>query len=104
MKDKFVTYEFWLAFDYTGSSKGPVPRVTKGEPQTSQGVRAARCEVKLPLSIFATPSISLKVDVPYSETPDVLANFTAAADAFKQTLGFDVDLQIHPSTIADDQD
>lgn len=101
MAEKFVTYDFWLAFDYTGSAKGPVPRITKGEPQTERGVRAVQCTARLPLSLFATPSVSISIDVPYQQAPDVLANVTAAADAFKQTLGFDVDMQIHPSTVED---
>lgn len=99
MTDQFISYDFWLAFDYTGSPKGPVPRITKGEPQTERGVRAVRCTAKLPLSLFQTPSVSISIDVPYQRAPDVLANVTAAADAFKQTLGFDVDLQIHPTTV-----
>lgn len=102
MAEKFITYDFWLRFDYTGNLKGPVPIVTKGEPQTARGERAVRCTARLPLALFATPSVSMTIDVPYSETPDVLANVTAAADAFKQTLGFDIDMQIHPSTVGED--
>ncbi len=99
MSEQFVTYDFWLAFDYTGSAKGPTPRVTKGEPQTERGVRAVRCSAKLPLSLFATPSVSIKIDVPYQKAPDVVASVTAAGEAFKKALGFDVDMRIHPSTV-----
>ncbi len=96
---KFVTYDFWLAFDYSGGSKGPSPRVTKNEPSTGRGERAIKCTARLPLSLFATPSIRMVMDVPYRDAPDVLANVTAAADAFKQAIGFDIDVQIHPSTV-----
>lgn len=101
---KFIQYDFWLTFDYTGSLKGPHPRSTKNEPHTGRGERAVRCTARLPLSLFSTPAISMVMDVPYSDTPDVLANVTAAADAFKQTLGFDVEMRIHPSNIECDTD
>lgn len=100
---KFITYDFWLTFDYTGAAKGPAPRSTKNEPDTGRGQRAVRCTARLPLSLFATPSISMVMNVPYRDAPDVLANVTAAADAFKQTLGFDVEMRIHPSQVLDDQ-
>lgn len=99
---KFIEYDFWMTFDYTGVPKGPVPRVTKNEPHTGRGERAVRCKARLPLALFATPSISMVMDVPYSDTPDVLANVTAAADAFKQTLGFDVEMRVIPSVIGED--
>jgi hypothetical protein len=96
---KFVEYDFWMTFDYTGTLKGPSPRVTKNEPQTGRGERAVRCKARLPLSLFATPAISMVMNVPYRDTPDVLANVTAASEAFKQTLGFDVEMRIIPSGI-----
>lgn len=101
-EQRFVEYDFWLTFDYTGAQKGPAPRSTKNEPDTGRGQRAVKCRARLPLSLFATPSISMLMDVPYRDTPDVLANVTAAADAFKQTLGFDVEMRIIPSTIEDE--
>jgi hypothetical protein len=100
---KFIEYDFWLTFDYNGTLKGPSPRSTKNEPQTGRGERAVRCKARLPLSIFATPSITMVMDVPYRDAPDVVANVTAATDAFKQTLGFDVEMRIIPSTITDDE-
>lgn len=103
MTEKFVTYDFWLAFDYNGTSKGPVPRVTKGEPSTERGVRAVKCTAKLPLSLFATPTVSIAIDVPYQKAPDVVANVVAAGEAFKKALGFDIDMRIHPSTVEDAQ-
>lgn len=98
---RFITYDFWLTFDYTGNSRGPAPRATKNEPDTGRGQRAVRCTARLPLALFATPSISMTMDVPYRDVPDVLANVTAAADAFKQTLGFDVEMHVHPSNVLD---
>lgn len=100
---RFVEYDFWLTFDYTGSRKGPAPRCTKNEPHTGRGERAVRCKARLPLSLFATPAISMVMDVPHHDAPNVLANVTAAAEAFKQTLGFDVEMRVIPSTIEDDE-
>ena len=96
MTQDTIKYDFWLAFDYTGSSKGPVPRVTKGEPQTGRGERAVRCTATLPLSLFATPSVSLTIDVDAPDRPDIEAGVRSAADVFKDKLGVDVDLVIHP--------
>jgi hypothetical protein len=93
---KFIYYHYWLTFGYDGTLKGSMPRVTKNEPNTGRGERAVRCTARLPLSLFATPSISVVMDVPDSGAPALIANVEVAADAFKQTLGVDVDLRIHP--------
>ena len=91
---RMIEYSFWLTFDYTRQKQGSAPKSTKGEPDTTRNQRAVRCVARLPESLFMTPSVSMVMDVPHSDTPDVLANVKAAGEAFKQTLGFDVDMRI----------
>ncbi len=93
----FIEYEFWLTFSHAKSKQGPAPRTTKNEPPTHRMERAVKCKARLPRSLFMTPSVSMVMDVPYIEAPDVLANVDAAADAFRQTLGLDVHMQIVPA-------
>lgn len=88
-----VKYDFWLKFGWTGGKTGPVPVVTKAEPQLARGERAARCTIELPISLFKTPSLTIAVAVPENETPELGTKVTAAVDAFKKTLGLDIDLK-----------
>lgn len=92
-----INYSFWLCFERgaTGNKFGPVPRVTKNEPQTSRNERAVKCSVKLPASLFEIPSLSFKIDVDDQERPDLEARIETAAAAFKETAGLDIDMQIH---------
>lgn len=88
-----IKYDFWLTFTGSSHKPGAVPKITKSEPQLARGERSARCTVMLPASLFKTPTIVLTVDVPESETPALGANVKAAVDAFKETIGLNVDLK-----------
>lgn len=92
-----IEYQFWLTFSNNGGNKGPVPRITKGEPQTSRGERAVYCVAKLPKSLFRIPSVSINIDVKQEEQSNITAQVEAAAEAFKNSIGIDVDLSIIPS-------
>mgnify|MGYP003630693929 CR=1 FL=1 len=98
-----IKYDFWLTFANNGSAKGPMPRITKGQPQAGRGERAVRCTASLPASLFAIPSISVTIDIDDQARPDIESKVRAGAAAFKESVGMDIDLVIHAAEAAEDE-
>lgn len=82
-------YALWLTFDYFG----PV-RVTKQEPDLNRNERAMFVKVALPKALFNIPTLKATINV--AEGQPLQLDIDIAADALKQAIGVDVDLQIKP--------
>jgi hypothetical protein len=80
---------FWLVFDNTGGV-----RLTRGTPACDRNERGMAMQVKLPHALFKTPSLraTMTIEAPEPIVPPI--DLTAAAEALKQTLGVDIDIQI----------
>jgi len=80
---------FWLVFDSTGGV-----RLTRGVPSLSRNERGMAMTVKLPHTLFKTPSLraTMTIEAPEPVVPPI--DLTAAAEALKQSLGVDVDIRL----------
>ena len=81
---------FWLIFDNLGGV-----RITRGEPACARNERAMSMTVNVPHALFATPSLraTMTIEAPTPIIPPI--DLTAAAEALKQSLGFDIDIQVN---------
>lgn len=87
--------DFWLTI---GRGAGPAGRpnvkATAGYPTLARNERAINIKMELPIALFEAPSLSasIKVDSPAQA---VTINAETVAEAVRQAIGMDVDIQIN---------
>ncbi len=87
--------DFWLTIGRgQGGSDRPSVKVTAGYPSLARNERAINLKMELPIALFEAPSLSatIKVDSP---TQAVTINAETVAEAVRQAIGMDVDIQVH---------
>ena len=89
-RGKYWEVALWLIFDAYGGA-----RLTRGEPDLKRDERAMSLTVKVPHALFNVPSLraTMTIEAPTPIVPPI--DLTAAADALKQSLGFDIDIQVN---------
>jgi len=82
-----LIFAMWLIFAKDGSV-----RMTRTSPGLDRDERAVALEAKLPLALWATPSLSATLTVEADAAPAI--NLDIATDALRSALGVDVDLRV----------
>jgi hypothetical protein len=81
-----VVYPLWLVFDRDGSV-----RMVRREPSLDRNERAMALSVRLPHSLWSTPSLSATITLAEGETaPSFNIDIEAASEALRSALGVDV--------------
>lgn len=91
--DKTLDLDFWLTIGRGPGGSTPSVKVSAGYPDLARNQRAMNLKIKLPLTLFELPSLSasIKVDSPAQA---ITIDATAIAEAVRQSIGCDVDIQI----------
>lgn len=89
VRDKSITYGFWLIFDDRGGM-----RFARQNPNVGRDERAMFMEATLPRSLFTTPQLRATISVadPGEVPPKI--DIAAASEALRQALGVDIDLKV----------
>lgn len=86
--------DFWLTIGRgQGGSDRPSVKATAGYPNLARNERAINLKMELPIALFEAPSLtaSIKVDSPEQA---VTIDAETVAEAVRQVIGMDVDIQI----------
>jgi hypothetical protein len=91
--DKTLNMDFWLTIGRGRAGGTPSIKVSANYPNLSRNERAINLKMSLPLALFETPSLSatIKVDAP---TQAVHIDAETVAEAVRQAIGMDVDIQV----------
>lgn len=92
-----IHLDFWLIVhpgDFRAWNQRPSARITAGEPRLDRHERAINLKVKLPVALFKAPSLSAAITVD-SPAQAVTINAEAVAEAVRQAIGMDVDIQVN---------
>lgn len=87
--------DFWLTIGRgLGGSDKPSVKATAGYPSLARNERAINLKMELPIALFEAPSLSasIKVDSPAQA---VTINAETVAEAVRQAIGMDVDIQVY---------
>lgn len=87
--------DFWLTIGRgQGGSGKPSVKATAGYPSLARTERAINLKMELPIALFEAPSLSasIKVDSPAQA---VTINAETVAEAVRQAIGMDVDIQVY---------
>ena len=87
--------DFWLTIGRgQGRSDKPSVKATAGYPSLARNERAINLKMELPIALFEAPSLSasIKVDSPAQA---VTINAETVAEAVRQAIGMDVDIQVY---------
>ena len=98
--DNTLNLDVWLTIGRGVGGGTPSVKLTAGYPALGRNERAMNLKLTLPLSLFEAPSLSatIKVDSPAQA---ITIDATAVAEAVRQSIGMDVDIQIvQPEEIA----
>jgi len=82
-----LIFGFWLIFDKSGDV-----RMTRRPPSLDRNERAVSMDARLPLALWATPTLSAQLVVNADAAPAI--NMEIATDALKSALGVDIDLRV----------
>lgn len=80
-----IKYPVWLVFDKSGDV-----RMTRRQPACAATERAMSLDINLPLSLFATPSLSAHITVADGGLEPVVIDLPAVADAVRGVVGVEV--------------
>lgn len=86
--------DFWLTIGRgQNNSDRPSVKATAGYPNLARNERAINLKMELPIALFEAPSLSasIKVDSPAQA---VTIDAETVAEAVRQVIGMDVDIQI----------
>jgi len=92
-----ILLDFWLTIGrgvvQSGMGGRPSVKATAGYPNLARNERAINIKMELPVALFEAPSLSasIKVDSPAQA---VTINAETIAEAVRQVIGMDVDIQI----------
>lgn len=84
-----ITYHGWLVID----SKGGM-RLTRADPSLSKNERGVKVDLKVPASIFKTPSLGVKIDIADPDGPAIMAS--AVSDAASAIRGRGIEVHVAP--------
>lgn len=84
-----ITYSFWLAFDENGGLS-----MSRAEPGIGPRDRTMSLQLKVPRSIFHTPTLTATITLQGSDAPRPVIDVQASEAALKEATGFDVQLTI----------
>lgn len=84
-----INYSFWLVFGGDGTM-----RFSRSQPSSGRGERAISCLARLPRSLFRTPELKATITVDAANVGDIQIDVAAAAEALREVVGVDIDLQI----------
>ncbi len=86
--------DFWLTIGRgQGNSDRPSVKATAGYPSLARNERAINMKMELPIALFEAPSLSASIKVE-SPAQAVTINAETVAEAVRQAIGMDVDIQI----------
>lgn len=86
--------DFWLTIGRgQGNSDRPSVKATAGYPSLARNERAINMKMELPIALFEAPSLSASITVE-SPAQAVTINAETVAEAVRQVIGMDVDIQI----------
>jgi hypothetical protein len=89
-----VLLDFWLTIGRgEGNAGRPSVRATANYPSLSRNERAINLKMELPIALFEAPSLSASITVD-SPTQAVTINAETVAEAVRQVIGMDIDIQI----------
>lgn len=89
--------DFWVTIGrgevHAGTGGRPSVRATAGYPNLARNERAINLKMELPIALFEAPSLSasIKVDSPAQA---VTIEAETVAEAVRQAIGMDVDIQV----------
>lgn len=90
--------DFWLTIGrgevHAGTGGRPSVKATAGYPRLARNERAINLKMELPIALFEAPSLSasIKVDSPAQA---VTIDTETVAEAVRQAIGMDVDIQVN---------
>jgi hypothetical protein len=90
---KTLELDFWLTIGRGHNGSTPSVKVSAGYPSLARNERAMNLKIKLPLALFETPSIKAEIAVE-APTEAVSIDIAAVAEAVRQAIGVDVDIQV----------
>lgn len=93
IRDYTMEAALWLIFNRDGSV-----RMTRGRPDCSRDERALALTVKLPLVLFATPTLSATLTIDDPGVPAQQIDVAAASEALRGALGCDIDVVVREVT------
>jgi hypothetical protein len=94
-----IDFGFWLVFN-----KDISVRCVANAPPLGRDERSMYLNVKLPLSLWDTPTLRASIDVASGSVVPVNIDIDAMQTAVQQAIGMDVDLRvIEPATPATEQ-
>jgi hypothetical protein len=82
-------FDFWLVFD----KEGPM-RLTRKAGKLSRNERALFVQATLPQSLWETPTLKASIVVADPGSAQRSVDVAAAAEAVRQAIGLDIDLQV----------
>lgn len=89
-----ILLDFWLTIARGDGPAGrPSVRATAGYPSLSRNERAINLKMELPIALFEAPSLSASITVD-SPAQAVTINAETVAEAVRQVIGMDIDIQI----------
>lgn len=87
--------DFWLTIGRgQGNSDRPSVKATAGYPSLARNERAINLKMELPIALFEAPSLSASISVD-SPAQAVTINAETVAEAVRQAIGMDVDIQVN---------
>lgn len=89
IRDKSITYGFWLIFDSAGGM-----RLARQRPNAGRAERAMFMEATLPRALFSTPDLRGTITVADPLDAPISIDVAAASEALSQALGVDIDLKV----------
>lgn len=95
-----MVLDFWLTIGRgQGNSDRPSVKATAGYPNLARNERAINLKMELPIALFEAPSLSASITVE-SPAQAVTINAETVAEAVRQAIGMDVDIQVHRGEVA----
>jgi hypothetical protein len=86
--------DFWLTIGRgEGNPRRPSVRATANYPSLARNERAINLKMELPIALFEAPSLSASITVD-SPAQAVTINAETVAEAVRQVIGMDIDIQI----------
>ena len=87
--------DFWLTIGRgQGGSDRPSVKATAGYPNLARNERAINLKMELPIALFEAPSLSASITVE-SPAQAITINAETVAEAVRQAIGMDVDIQVN---------
>jgi hypothetical protein len=101
-----IRLDFWLIVhpgEFGAWNQRPSVRVTAGEPNLTRHERAMNLKIKLPVALFKAPALSANIEVE-SPAQQIEIDASAVAEAVRQVIGMDVDIQVNAGGDNDDHE